>query len=399
MNALSNYFKGTACKYLSAVDTTPSKSNQHEIGSNKFTAILGTPTAGNEKLLFNATFMWFANDAEDPEICSDNVTYYDTRANQPNRSAEYRLYYRSNAVTALMSAGDFCLISLRTNGELLIAITPKGTDHERRLRYLFNADNIQQQWVIGTEVSSGELDLASRGILAAIGIETAEPAENLLGVLIDRFGMKFPRTMEFSGFARETITGQFDAANAPDLALEEWMNQEERLFRTLEREIVGARIRHGFDSVESFIAFSLSVQNRRKSRAGHALENHLEAVFKASSVRYQRGAKTEGNSKPDFLFPGSTEYHNPNSRSPPLQMLAAKSTCKDRWRQILVEAARIPRKHLFTLETAISESQTNEMVNHSVQLVVPPSVAKTFSTRQQPQLMSLEELIGRLPRK
>lgn len=396
MTSLSNYFRGTACKYLSAVDATPSKSNQHEIGSNKFTAILGMPA--NQKLKFDATFMFFSADADEPEICSDVVTYYDTRVGQPNRSPEYRLYYRSNPVTELMSTGDFCLISVRTTGELLIAIAPQGSAHERRLRYLFNANTSQQQWVIGTEIDSHELDLASRSILAAIGIETAEPVEDLLGLIIDRFGVTFPKTVPFSAFARETLANQINAAEQPDFALEEWMKHEERLFRTLEREIVEARIKQGFDSVESFVDFSLSVQNRRKSRVGHALENHLEAVFKASNIRYQRGGKTEGNSKPDFLFPGAKEYHDPNIGSPPLRMLAAKSTCKDRWRQILAEAARIPNKHLFTLETAISESQTNEMINHSVQLVVPTSVAKTFTNQQRQSLMSLKELIGILPR-
>lgn len=396
MTALNNYFKGTACKYLSAVDASPKTSNQHEIGSNKFTAILGVP--GTNKIRFDATFMFFSPDAEEPDTCTDVVTYYDTRAGQPHRSAEYRLYYPSNAITELMSAGDFCLISLRTNGELLIAIAPQGSADERRLRYLFNADNAQQQWAVGTEVDSSELDLASSSILAAIGIETAEPIENLLGLIIDKFGLTFPKTVVFSEFARTTLANQINAADQPDLALEEWMKQEERLFRTLEREIVGTRIEKGFDSVEAFIAFSLSVQNRRKSRVGHALENHLESVFKASTVRYQRGAKTEGNSKPDFLFPGAKEYHDHNVSSPPLRMLASKSTCKDRWRQILAEATRIPQKHLFTLETAISESQTNEMVSHSVQLVVPPSVAKTFLPRQQLQLINLKDFVTLLER-
>ena len=74
-------------------------------------------------------------------------------------------------------------------------------------------------------------------------------------------------------------------------------------------------------------------------------------------------------------------------------MLAAKSTCKDRWRQILIEAARIKVKHLFTLETAISSNQTDEMVAHNVQLIVPPSVAGTYSETQQKQLLSLSEFI------
>lgn len=54
------------------------------------------------------------------------------------------------------------------------------------------------------------------------------------------------------------------------------MEQEELLFRTLERHIVSTRLKEGFGNekldVDVFISFSLSVQNRRKSRVGYALE-------------------------------------------------------------------------------------------------------------------------------
>ena len=111
--------------------------------------------------------------------------------------------------------------------------------------------------------------------------------------------------------------------------------------------------------MDAFIAFSLSVQNRRKARMGHSLENHLEAVFRALRVRYVRGAVTENNQRPDFLFPSVEAYRRaPATGAPCLAMLGAKSTCKDRWRQVLAEASKIPDKHLLTLEPGISEQQT-----------------------------------------
>lgn len=393
MPSLSNYFRGTASKYLSAVDAT-SKSNQHEIGSNKFTAILGDP--GSEKLRFKATFLYFTPDAEEPEFCTDVVTYYDTRLNQSNRGAEYRLYYRDNLVTEQMQEGDFCLIGVQTNGDLLIAVTRPKSAQERRLKYLFDVEDAQKQWVIGSEIEDRELDLASRSILEALGIEIADSAEEELDRLLEKFGLKFPATKEFSAFARSSLGSHISARDNPDFALEEWMKQEERLFKALEKTIVEIRLKEGFKSVDPFISFSLSVQNRRKSRVGHALENHLEAVFAATGVKYERGCRTEMNAKPDFLFPSARAYHDPHTDPATLFMLAAKSTCKDRWRQILTEAVRIPHKHLFTLETAISENQTSEMTRHSVQLVVPPSVGRTFTADQQKALLSLSELVSLL---
>lgn len=388
MTALSDYFKGTASKYLSAVDATPT-SNQHEIGSNKFTAILGNP--GSEKLRFRATFVFFNPDLEEPETCTDTVTYYDTRVGQANRGPEFRLYYRDNPITERLQEGDFCLVAMCTNSELMIAVARHGSDSERRLRFLFDVDEAQKQWVIGKDISSNDLDLASRSILEALGIEIKDSAEELLGRLIDKFGMKFPPTYEFSAFARESLGSDISPHDCPDETLEAWMRQEERLFRTLERAIVKVRLAEGFVDVDPFISFSLSVQNRRKSRVGHALENHLEAIFKEQGIQYQKGVKTEGNAKPDFLFPNSAAYADQTVQTSRLRMLAAKTTCKDRWRQILTEAERISPKHLFTLETAISENQTDEMAAHNVCLVVPPSVAKTYTQGQQNHLLSLND--------
>ena len=74
-------------------------------------------------------------------------------------------------------------------------------------------------------------------------------------------------------------------------------------------------------------------------------------------------------------------------------MLGAKSTCKDRWRQILAEAAKIPRKHLLTLEPGISEPQTIQMENTGLQLVVPQSIQESYTDRQRVRLWNLGEFI------
>lgn len=176
-----------------------------------------------------------------------------------------------------------------------------------------------------------------------------------------------------------------------------WMEREEILFRTLERYLIADRLSQGFTGeastgvvdVDGFLSFSLSVQNRRKSRVGLALENHLELLFAENGLRYTRTAVTENKAKPDFLFPGVTEYHNPAFDSLKLTMLGVKSTCKDRWRQVLAEADRIDDKHLLTLETAISTHQTDEMAAKRLQLVLPRSLHQTYTPAQQAWLMDV----------
>jgi hypothetical protein len=102
---------------------------------------------------------------------------------------------------------------------------------------------------------------------------------------------------------------------------------------------------------------------------------------------------TENNAKPDFLFPGIDEYHDKTFPQTGLSMLGVKSTCKDRWRQVLSEAARIQDKHLLTLEPGISENQTNEMASNRLQLVLPRGLHDTYRESQRSWLIDLDEFI------
>ena len=65
---------------------------------------------------------------------------------------------------------------------------------------------------------------------------------------------------------------------------------------------------------------------------GHSMENHLAAVFMAHDIQHVRGAVTEHNHKPDFLFPDLATCQSAlDEGDARLTMLGAKSTCKDRW--------------------------------------------------------------------
>ena len=77
-------------------------------------------------------------------------------------------------------------------------------------------------------------------------------------------------------------------------------------------------------------------------------------------------------------------------------MLAVKTTCKDRWRQILNEANRIPRMHLFTLQEGVSQAQYREMQEEGVRLVVPSSLHKKYPEAVRAELMTLGEFIAEL---
>ena len=233
-----------------------------------------------------------------------------------------------------------------------------------------------------------------RQILELIGIDTFTFHGELLDIILDEFGPSFPSTRIFSRFARD-LASDTDSVDDPDAALIRWLDSEEQLFRTLERHLVSEKLNEGFnDDVDEFISYSLGVQNRRKSRAGQAFENHLEQLFLDHQIQYARGKTTENKSRPDFIFPGKEAYENPSFPGAALTMLAAKTSCKDRWRQILTEANRISRKYLVTLEPGISEDQTNEMNDHSVDIVVPKILHDSFSPQQKESIIDVQTLIG-----
>lgn len=124
-------------------------------------------------------------------------------------------------------------------------------------------------------------------------------------------------------------------------------------------------------------------------RVGLALENHLEVLFAECGIQCTRTAVTENKARPDFIFPGIEAYRNPAFNPLRLTMLGVKSTCKDRWRQVLSEADRIDHKHLLTLETSISVHQTDEMKAKALQLVLPRGLHKTYTPQQQTWLMDM----------
>lgn len=174
-------------------------------------------------------------------------------------------------------------------------------------------------------------------------------------------------------------------------------NCEYEIFRSLEQALEFPTIKNGFQSIDEFINHANSVLQRRKSRAGRSLELHTREIFIEEKLEegcdFQYQAKTEGKKCPDFLFPSQVAYQDALFPANKLRMLAAKTTCKDRWRQIINEADRIEVKHLLTLQEGISEAQFREMTEAKVRLVVPVPLVKSYPKSVQPHLKTLEAFI------
>ena len=173
---------------------------------------------------------------------------------------------------------------------------------------------------------------------------------------------------------------------------------EYEVFRSIEEAVVLPQIRTGFETMDEFTTLAQTVLQRRKVRSGLSLELHTRAILKEEGLiedhEFAYNKQSEPGHRPDFLFPSADAYREATFPASRLRMLAVKTTCKDRWRQILNEAARIDRKHLMTLQEGVSVSQFREMREANVQLVVPKPVVRKYSNEIQPHLQTLESFIS-----
>lgn len=225
--------------------------------------------------------------------------------------------------------------------------------------------------------------------------EKAEMDKFIGGLIVD-----FPTSQEMSSAARHIQNIVYDheelIVKNPDRKLIEWTETEYRLFRALEYARYGDMITHGFSSVEEFVSTANAVLNRRKSRAGKSLEHHLTALFEGNDIKFTAQAVTEGNKKPDFIFPSQSDYHNAGYPTDKIISLAAKTTCKDRWRQVINEADRLRgrNKYLCTLQQGISSAQMDEMESEKVILVVPKPYIASYPRDKQNRIWTIGKFIS-----
>jgi hypothetical protein len=395
---LADHFDGVAAKILSTVETVGRRSNQHELdGVKALQGLFGRPA---EKLIIPTRFLAVTDDTDEPVAEDGTLTFYDARLNTPNRS-EYRLYYPAS-VDAMKTAqpGDMVFIAKQRTGDALFIVAPAGSSIAAQLDWLFGTDVLEHHGFSvrsGLESGHDSLGLTAMYLLDMLGIAVEPRNDDWLEKILAKFGPRFPTSAEFGAFARSTLP-DLHPADDPDTVLMAWMEQEEILFRTLERHLAAdtldALYSDGHVDVDRFIEVSLSLHNRRKSRAGKGLENQLIALFAALDVRHTFNPVTENRARPDFIFPGIDEYRNPGFPHVDLTMLGVKTTCKDRWRQVISEAKRIDDKHLLTLESPISPAQTDEMRDHRIQLVIPRSLHEPYKPEQRQWLMGVDDFIA-----
>jgi hypothetical protein len=403
---LNAVFRGVAWKQLSAHEVDPAVSHGHEFqGVHGLRALLGS-----EDRRFAVTYMILKDDTDDIESVRSEAKWYDARANQPHRAPEWRLYYPTDAslIQARMQPNDLLVIALTRMGELVVLLAPAGSTREAQLRVLFDIKELQTGYLTVRRLEHKEaLGFIAASILEELGFFSSEGPEEGDADLIQRLAEDLSRTNPItlpigesvSALVRNSIP-DVDILEDSDGTLVRWIEAEEALFRAWEDRRITRRLQEGFVDAEGkpdvpgYRDFSMSLRQSRVSRAGGALEQHFRAILDAHKIRYQAKPAIDGGERPDFLFPGKAEYDDAAFPATRLRMLGAKFTAKDRWRQVLNEARRIPRKHLLTLEAPISARQMSLMTGANLQLVIPVPIQLIYPKQSRGELLSVEQFLA-----
>lgn len=227
------------------------------------------------------------------------------------------------------------------------------------------------------------------------------PEQKLLTLInnfVDRYSV-FPDTCIMADGARmcyneANLINDRALIDNPDNVLLGWLDTEYSLFRYMEEKIYSDITEYPFPCIDAFVEKANEVLNRRKSRAGKSLEHHLAEVFTKNGLIFEEQVVTEEKKKPDFIFPDGSCYHDMAFPGDLLTVLGAKTTCKDRWRQVLSEADRVEDKYLFTLQQGISSNQLKEMKDSRLHLVVPRKYLTSFPLEYRNEIYDLSSFIG-----
>ncbi len=362
------------CKFLSANDAGATGAHQSGILISKSAVqmLFNKEELENERILKRTVKIKWQDDFE----TESSFTYYESK----------------NELRITRFGRGFPFLKPEQTGALFVFTKQTDTDYSG---YFLETDEEIQEFLDTFGISPTETN-------GLINIEKmpAETHEKLaINEFISSLEVDFPSSDIMSAAAREIEDKAYNheeyIITKPDEKIISWTNMEYTLFRTLEYARYGEIISKGFDSVDEFVKIANAVLNRRKSRAGKSLEHHLAAIFDGNGIDYSAQAVTEGKKKPDFLFPSHEAYHDLKFSTDNIVSLAAKTTCKDRWRQVLNEADRLRDrpKYLCTLQQGISVAQMDEMQAENVILVVPKPYISTYPKNRRDRIWTIYKFV------
>jgi hypothetical protein len=326
---------------------------------------------------------------QDGRRTESKLTWYGNFSKTPGVTgrAEYRL---------TRFGKDFPFLNSNTVGNLLVLVP---IDHHNFRAYVLDQDDDIEDIQATLGVEAFESWGVYQGGAAKVEDEN-DCVERRYREFTEPLG-HFPSGEIFSAAAvsiLEECKKNF-AKMVPDDALMAAMEREYSLFKFVERRLCQEDILRAFTEVDDFLNTAARIMNRRKSRAGRSLENHVHQFLIKQNIPHEmRVADIPG--KPDVVIPSAAAYFDETYPVEKLFIVGVKTTCKDRWRQVLNEGKRVSDKHIITIQPGISAPQLEEMRESRVTLVVPEKLHGQYPPEKPMELLTLatfvETVRGRL---
>lgn len=403
---LSQQFKGVGWKRLSSHEVDPGVSNGHEFQG---VALLRALFGDSSKREMPARYLLLDDDLEETLVVESTISWYDSRAKNPERAAEWRLYYpaAAGAIQSRMQAGDLMVVSLTASDSVVVLLARAGSSSEAKLTGLFGIDIDSNKVDVKRFDSADGVDFTAALILEELGLAntrlTPEDSMNATGRvssrLIQEYPQKLPTGLVVSSIVAESLP-HVDPIEDPDSSMATWIEVEEAVYRQWEDAHIARSIEQGFRGennaidVAAFRKLAMTLRQSRVSRAGGALQNHFARVLTAHRIQFQPQGRTESTERPDFLFPGGVQYADPQYPDSLLQIVAAKFTVKERWRQVLKEGSRVKRKHLLTVDRAITTPTLKAMSQSGLTVCVPAPYRDKYPMSVRGDILSVKDLLS-----
>ena len=375
-------------KYLAANDT--SATGAHQVGLYIPKVVFGQlfPTAAssnayNPSHYFEATL--------EPEGIQRRVraVWYNGRASGSSTRNECRITRwggRSSPLQDPESTGSLCILAFRLGNsrdaeECRVWLCRDIAEEEVALDHLGMVEPGAGLLVSPTGLQLVDVAVADQVDSCIVRGDQMPPAWKL----------SFPQPMELASFAIKKASAS--RRLPPDERLLRRRACEYQVFRSIEELHLLPKVRSGFQNVDEFVGYANAVTNRRRSRSGASLELQVRAILDEEGLPYSYDEVSELGKRPDFLFPSAANYQDARWPAVKLRMLAVKTTCKDRWRQVLEEAGRLEVKHLLTLQEGVSVTQFRQMTEAGLRLVVPTGLQGSFPTPIRANLQSFKQFM------
>lgn len=361
-------------KFISPNDAGTTKSHQrgYYLPKEVWQVYTPDPPAKGVKTKHKINILW-----QDGRTTDSVVTWYGEKTR-----AEYRL---------TCFGKEFPFLNEDSVGNLLVLIPRGSADF---LAYVLDLEEDIQDFQAGLGVEI----IGSWALYDRSRPQSVDTEDECLDKRFRAFSgslISFPLTTAFAAEAQAALEHCITAflTRPSDDRLTACVDAEYRLFQLVERRLCEPEIVRVFQSVDDFLATAQSILQRRKVRAGRSLEHHVERLLRDAGVPFDMRAEVDGT-RPDILIPGRSQYLDKSHPTAKLFAIGVKTTCKDRWRQVLNEARRVRNKHILTLQQGVSQNQINEMKKASVTLVVPSSLHEKYPKPCRPALLSIEAFIG-----